>query len=520
MKKHFFILLLFALVSNAFAQRAWTVGTVPNTRLQSNVIHVSDPDGYLSDSAEMTINTALCAIRDTADVFLVTLSSIGEAEPKPFATDLFNRWGIGDAGKDNGVLLLFVEDQHALEFETGYGAEATLTDARCERIFTKTIVPYFRQGDYEGGLCAGVAAIVDVYGGQLPDGLITFLPKQSDGENFESDSEFDDMSIITVVVFLMIVIMPIVGLVYWAKKRKENTIKPETLKTHEEDGAIYIENSKTTWSGSPWEGYGCAGGLMIGLSIFVFFLVAFVFIGMRFPEMEEKDMFTWASAVALVLYLTWMCFRQGRRVMRVADGLAAKSVNPEGVYKAAAGHSANKIAFWMAPWLGWYYRRKLNDRIAQSEDCQCPTCHARMKRYSGYHLPEVHEFESRIRSKSYKPYRCSNGHVYVLQEEGSKYNIYSGCSACSAYAVKKTHTETVREADYKHKGEKVETYECEHCGHTFTKTVVIPMLVHYYSGDSYSSGSSSSRSYSSSSSHSSGSFGGGHSGGGGFSGRW
>jgi len=96
------------------AQGLWTVRSVPNTRLQGNDIHVSDPDGYLSDSVEMTINTALCAIRDRADVFIVTLSSIGEAEPKHFATELFNDWGIGDAETNNGVLLLFVEDQHVL----------------------------------------------------------------------------------------------------------------------------------------------------------------------------------------------------------------------------------------------------------------------------------------------------------------------------------------------------------------------------------------------------------------------
>ena len=138
------------------AQTVWTVGTVPNTRLESNDIHVSDPDGFLSDSAEMNINTALCAIRDKADVFVVTLSSIGDAEPKHFATELFNKWGIGDAATNNGVLLLFVEDQHALEFETGYGAEETLTDAKCQRIFTNTIVPFFKAGNYESGLCAGV----------------------------------------------------------------------------------------------------------------------------------------------------------------------------------------------------------------------------------------------------------------------------------------------------------------------------------------------------------------------------
>ena len=140
------LLLLFALLTmlSASAQKIWTVSTVPNTRLQSDDIHVSDPDGYLSDSTEMTINTALCAISDKADVFLVTLTSIGDAETKSFATELFNYWGIGDAETNNGVLLLFVEDQHSLEFETGYGAESTLTDAKCQRIFTNTIVPFSR----------------------------------------------------------------------------------------------------------------------------------------------------------------------------------------------------------------------------------------------------------------------------------------------------------------------------------------------------------------------------------------
>ena len=157
MRKIVLFLLFMCLAASTMAQTVWTVETIPNTRLESNDIHVSDPDGYLSDSIEMVINTTLCAIRNQADVFVVTLTSIGDAEPKHFATELFNHWGIGDAETNNGVLLLFVEDQRALETETGYGAEETLTDVRCERIFTNVMAPHFRAGDYEGGLCAGVA---------------------------------------------------------------------------------------------------------------------------------------------------------------------------------------------------------------------------------------------------------------------------------------------------------------------------------------------------------------------------
>ena len=91
--KRFIITFLFSLALFSLnAQKSWTLDKVPNTRLQSNYIHVSDPDGYLSDSVEMCINTALSAIRDSVDVFLVTLNSIGYEDPKDFASKLLNKW--------------------------------------------------------------------------------------------------------------------------------------------------------------------------------------------------------------------------------------------------------------------------------------------------------------------------------------------------------------------------------------------------------------------------------------------
>ena len=224
MRKIILFLFLISLAISTMAQRTWTVQTVPNTRLESNDIHVSDPDGYLSDSVEMTINTALCAIRDQADVFVVTLTSIGEAEPKHFATDLFNYWGIGDAETNNGVLLLFIEDQHALETETGYGVEETLTDAKCERIFTNAMAPHFRAGDYEGGLCAGVAEIVTVFGGEVPMGLKTTLPAVVESQN---DDDFENAgNYLWLGVFgLFMLSLPFAGLIFWLYKRKESKEK-------------------------------------------------------------------------------------------------------------------------------------------------------------------------------------------------------------------------------------------------------------------------------------------------------
>ena len=521
MRKTILFILLICLNFNLVAQRAWTVETVPNTRLESNDIHVSDPDGYLSDSAEMSINTALCAIRDKADVFLVTLTSIGDAEPKHFATELFNYWGIGDVETNNGVLLLFVEDQHALEFETGYGAEETLTDAKCQRIFTNTIVPFFRAGDYEGGLCAGVAEIVEVYGGEIPLGLKTTLPS-GDNENVENAD--DDFSAIFGLFALFLFTTPLVGIVFWAHKRKDKKrVVSDAYHLFEENGITYVDGFIIHWSGSPWEGKGCLGGLMIGFSIFVILFLVIVFSVVHFPALEEKQTFNRVSIITLVLYLTWVCFRQNQRALKTAKKLAKQSISPEAVYQAAFKNPGNRIATWAAPWLGWIYYLVYKSKMEHSGDCNCPQCGGTMKKYDNFKLPEIHAVEERVGALKFKPYRCGNGHVVVVKSHGGLYSTYKTCSKCGAYTLKLTQSKTLVKADYSHNGKKEETYECQHCGDVVVKTVIIPKKVRYTSsgGNSYSSSSSSGRYSSHSSSHSSGgSFGGGHSGGGGYSGRW
>ena len=519
MKRLLLLLLLLTFSFCAFCSPdGWTVRSVPNTRLESNDIHVSDPDGFLSDSAEMNINSALCAIREKADVFVVTLASIGDADPKHFVTELFNDWGIGDAETNNGVLLLFVEDQHALEFETGYGAEETLTDAKCERIFTKTIVPFFKAGDYEGGLCAGVGEIVSVYGGEVPDGLKTTLPGGGDSDG--DDINIKDILLGGLALFL-IVLFPFLGIIFYAVKAKtKSPLKTkENLQSVEEDGVLYVDGLKTSWTGSPWEGKGCAGGLMIGFSFFIIMAIVFVVVITAYPDLSTKRQGLWTLLITLLLYLTWICFRHNHRVLKIAKKLASTSISPKSVYKAALDHGANKVTMLMAPWLGWIYYVILKKNMNASIECQCPQCNAPMEVYSGFVLPEAHAVESRLGALDYQSYRCMQGHVVVDKEKGSQYAKFSTCEKCGAYTMKLTEAKTIKEATYDHAGEKMESYECLHCGETLMKMVVIPQLIHYTS--SSSSSSSSGRSHSSSSSHrSGGSFGGGRSGGGGYSGRW
>ena len=136
--------------------KSYTVDQVPDPKNRNS--SVSDPDDYLSASDEAVLDKLINALGDsaTAQIAIVVLGSIGEDNPKEFATRLFKKWGIGQAEKDNGLLMLTVMDQRRTEFETGLGTESILTDAICYRVGMQELVPHFQKGDYGVGLIAAV----------------------------------------------------------------------------------------------------------------------------------------------------------------------------------------------------------------------------------------------------------------------------------------------------------------------------------------------------------------------------
>lgn len=513
------LLILICLLSQAaFAQTAWTVQSVPNTRLKGNEIHVSDPDGYLSDSAESAINTALGTIRDKADVFMVTVYSIGSAEPKHFATELFNYWGIGDAETDNGVLLLFVEDQHALEFETGYGAEATLTDATCAQIFNRTIVPYFKAGDYEGGLCAGVVAIVEVYGGEVPAGIMSDLQQNA---MTDDDYDFTLVDLIYVLFAVLLLPVPVISFFRWLislTKYKQEKAKQqgETFEVRNLDGMNFIVENKTAWSGSAWVGKGFIRFLVYGVGLVAVCILVFSLVPSLMPEASEIVKDCWTFVGICLVYNTWICLAQNLMLLHEAKARAKDSKCPKAIYKKAMKDAHTILTWVMAPWLCYFFIRRLKKLADEGVAYYCPTCGSAMEPEAVRPtLSKARTVEEELGVFKHVAYRCSSGHQYVERSQGGSFSSYEYCGQCGAKTVKEVSSKTIKAASYSGSGTKEVTYECKCCGRTFTKTVSIPKLS--YSSSSGSGYHSSGRSYSG---HSHGSFGGGHSGGGGFSGRW
>jgi len=182
MKCKFLISIAFSLfwIANLSGQ-SFTPESVPNTKIQNNS-YISDPSNILDEETYNQINSKLTFLEDSvgSEVALVMLPSIGEAVPKDFAYKLFNLWGIGEKGSDNGLLILFVLDQKRVEFETGNGLESILPDAICKRIITNELIPSFKNEAYGEGLLKGVIAISSII--QNPKNAVEFEEKENKGE--------------------------------------------------------------------------------------------------------------------------------------------------------------------------------------------------------------------------------------------------------------------------------------------------------------------------------------------------
>ncbi|MDL2262817.1 TPM domain-containing protein [Bacteroidales bacterium OttesenSCG-928-I21] len=162
MKKY--ILLLFLIFPQVFFAQEYTVKTVPNPHTADIANYVSNPDRILNSQTVRQINNELQSLEnDTkAEVAIVMLNSIGYEEIEDFGVELFEEWGIGKKNIDNGLLILFVLDQRAIRFEVGYGLEGVITDALSKRIQTRQMLPYFRDGDYDAGILAGVQSVASL----------------------------------------------------------------------------------------------------------------------------------------------------------------------------------------------------------------------------------------------------------------------------------------------------------------------------------------------------------------------
>lgn len=148
-KRLYFILLFLPLVMSS-----QTYPTKPGN-------YVTDETGTLTQEQLGTLNAKLKVFEDTTtnQVFVYITSSLNGQDLAQYSQEIFHSWKIGQKDKNNGVLVAVFKDDHKFRIQTGYGLEGNLPDLLTKRIQDNEMRPLFKQGDYFGGINAGIDLI-------------------------------------------------------------------------------------------------------------------------------------------------------------------------------------------------------------------------------------------------------------------------------------------------------------------------------------------------------------------------
>ncbi|MBI1807330.1 MAG: YgcG family protein [Ignavibacteria bacterium] len=148
-----FVLFLWA--ASSFAQR--DAESVP---LLSH--RVTDMTSTLSRDETQSLEEQLAQFeRETSNQIVVLIvPTMNDESIEDFSLRVTEKNKLGKKGRDNGVLLLIAKEDRKMRIEVGYGLEGSMPDAISDQIIRRVIAPLFRQGDYFGGVNAGIDAIM------------------------------------------------------------------------------------------------------------------------------------------------------------------------------------------------------------------------------------------------------------------------------------------------------------------------------------------------------------------------
>jgi uncharacterized protein len=126
--------------------------------------YVSDYAGVIDEATEAYLNGLLKELEEktTAEIAVLTVKTTKPLDIFTYGMEVFDRWGVGKKGRDNGLLFLAAIGDRELHIFTGYGLEGILPDGKVGEIRDQEILPRFRVEDYAGGIRKGVEAFARI----------------------------------------------------------------------------------------------------------------------------------------------------------------------------------------------------------------------------------------------------------------------------------------------------------------------------------------------------------------------
>lgn len=131
-----------------------------------NIGRINDYEGILTSKEIRSLNSYLMKyeIRTSRQVAILTIERIPQGQTmKDFSLAVANTWGIGQAGADNGLLIVVSKNSREARIATGLGTEKVLTDQVCKDILDNTMIPEFKKDRYYKGLMNGLKKIIKMW---------------------------------------------------------------------------------------------------------------------------------------------------------------------------------------------------------------------------------------------------------------------------------------------------------------------------------------------------------------------
>ncbi len=129
---------------------------------------VTDLTATLSAEQRSALESRLAAFeaQKGSQIAVLMVSTTQPEAIEQYSIRVVEQWKLGRKGVDDGVLLLIAKDDRKLRIEVGYGLEGALPDVTAKRIVAEDIAPHFKQGDFYGGIVAGITRITGVLQGE------------------------------------------------------------------------------------------------------------------------------------------------------------------------------------------------------------------------------------------------------------------------------------------------------------------------------------------------------------------
>jgi uncharacterized protein len=209
---------------------------------------ITDQAGLLTADDYTAIQAELAALeqKSTDQVAIVTLKSLDGYAIEDYGYQLGRKWGIGQKGKDNGILLIVAPNERKVRIEVGRGLEPVMTDAMSSLIIQNAILPEFRRGDFSAGIRAGVRDINAVLLGDA-EGVKDRARQAS--------NDLDFWQIVTIVFWICIVLFVLFSVV----QSINNSPQAVAGRRGRRGGPVFVPTDSGSWGGG-WGGGDSGGG--------------------------------------------------------------------------------------------------------------------------------------------------------------------------------------------------------------------------------------------------------------------